>query len=60
MHEAQVTILQIVAATANSLNALIAGSTLLGFSCGLVLVIYAAIPELCPYKYRYVSIFCQN
>lgn len=44
---------KIVAATASNMSALIAGSTLLGFSCGLVLVAYAAIPELCPNKYRY-------
>lgn len=48
--------LQIVAATARDLSALIAGSTLLGFSCGLVLVAYAAVPELCANKYRWVVV----
>lgn len=33
---------------------MIAAGALLGFSSGLVLIVYAAIPELCPYKYRYV------
>ncbi|KAF7560952.1 hypothetical protein G7046_g3200 [Stylonectria norvegica] len=42
----------IVAATAQSISALIAGSTLLGLSVGLILVVFSAVPELCPYKYR--------
>lgn len=29
-----------------------AGSTVIGFGCGMVFVSYAGIPELLPYKYR--------
>ncbi|KIW90511.1 uncharacterized protein Z519_09158 [Cladophialophora bantiana CBS 173.52] len=46
----------IVAATAQSLGAVIGGSTVLGFSCGFVLVAYAAVPELCPNRWRAVGI----
>ena len=46
---------QIIAAVAPNMSILIAGSTLLGLSAGLVLVIYAAVPEILPNKYRYVS-----
>ncbi|CAM1503361.1 Fc.00g081370.m01.CDS01 [Cosmosporella sp. VM-42] len=46
----------IVAATARSISALIAGSTLLGLSLGFILVIFSAVPELCPYKYRGIGL----
>ena len=46
------TLAQILASVAKSLEVVIGGSTLLGFSCGLILVAYAAIPELLPNKYR--------
>ena len=43
---------QIIAAVTKNISTLIAGSTLLGLSCGFVLVSYAAVPELLPNKYR--------
>ncbi|KAH8892188.1 putative efflux pump antibiotic resistance protein [Thozetella sp. PMI_491] len=46
----------IVAATSPSVPALVAGSTVLGLSVGLILVIFTAVPELCPYKYRGVGL----
>ncbi|KAJ9603453.1 hypothetical protein H2200_012231 [Cladophialophora chaetospira] len=48
----------IIAAVAQKLSTLIAGSTLLGLSCGFALVSYAAVPELLPNKYRALGIAC--
>ncbi|KAK4941295.1 hypothetical protein LTR10_018705 [Elasticomyces elasticus] len=48
----------VIASTSTDLSTLIVGSTLLGFSCGFVLVSYAAIPELLPNKYRGLGIAC--
>ena len=43
---------QIVAASAQSLSTVIAGSTLIGFAFGFISLAFVAIPELCPFKYR--------
>ncbi len=46
--------LQIVGCTATQLTGVIAAATLQGLATGLVLLVFAAVPELCPYKYRLV------
>ncbi|KAJ4246881.1 hypothetical protein NW762_013433 [Fusarium torreyae] len=46
----------IVGATAQTVNTIVAGSTLLGFSTGLIYVSYAGIPELLPNKWRGIGL----
>ena len=46
---------QIVSATAGVVRIVAAGSSLIGFGAGCILVSYAGIAELLPNKYRYVS-----
>ena len=43
---------KIVAATAQSVSAVIAGSTLIGFGFGFLLLVFTCVPELCAFKYR--------
>ncbi|KIY01377.1 uncharacterized protein Z520_02929 [Fonsecaea multimorphosa CBS 102226] len=42
----------IVGATATNVNTVIASGTVLGFATGIVFTIYAAVPEICPNRYR--------
>ncbi len=35
------------------MSALIAGSTVIGFAFGFILLVFTCVPELCPFKYRY-------
>ncbi|KAI9159173.1 hypothetical protein HJFPF1_07181 [Paramyrothecium foliicola] len=46
----------IVAATASNVDAIIVGSTLLGFGCGIIFVSYAGISELLPNRWRQVAV----
>lgn len=43
---------QVVGGTAKTTSVVVAGSTILGFACGIVFVAYAGIPELLPNKWR--------
>jgi hypothetical protein len=44
---------QIVSATAGTVRIVAAGSSMIGFGAGCILVSYAGIAELLPNKYRY-------
>lgn len=44
--------MQIVAATANTVLTIVAGSTIIGFGSGIIFVAYPGIAELLPNKYR--------
>jgi hypothetical protein len=47
------TVHQIVSATAGTVRIVAAGSSMIGFGAGCILVSYAGIAELLPNKYRY-------
>jgi hypothetical protein len=56
----RLTVCQIVSATAGTVRIVAAGSSMIGFGAGCILVSYAGIAELLPNKYRYEALLELN
>jgi hypothetical protein len=56
----RLTVFQIVSATAGTVRIVAAGSSMIGFGAGCILVSYAGIAELLPNKYRYELLLEMN